>query len=103
MLLYWIGRFLCASACKIFGRWQVIGAENMPAEGGVLMCGLCLAFFAFILVLLTFEADTRSALIATPIWFAILGAAYAWLRGKRASQALMTPAEIEHVEQSQQA
>ena len=30
-------------------------------------------------------------------------AAYAWLRGKRASQALMTPAEIEHVEQSQQA
>ena len=84
-------------------RAELHAASKYRMPGGVLMCGLCLAFFAFILVLLTFEADTRSALIATPIWFAILGAAYAWLRGKRASQALMTPAEIEHVEQSQQA
>ncbi|QIL80060.1 D-serine/D-alanine/glycine transporter [Diaphorobacter sp. HDW4A] len=84
-------------------RAHLHAASKYRMPGGVVMCVLCLAFFAGILVLLTFEADTRSALIATPIWFAILGAAYAWLRGKRASQALMTPVEIEHAEQTHQA
>jgi D-serine/D-alanine/glycine transporter len=35
-------------------------------------------------VLLTLESDTRQALIASPVWFAILGVAY-FLRRKRAS------------------
>lgn len=47
---------------------------KMP--GGILMCVICLAFFAFVIVLLTFEIDTRQALIATPIWFIILAASY---------------------------
>ena len=36
------------------------------------MCYVCLVFFAFILVLLSLEADTRSALVVTPIWFLLL-------------------------------
>ena len=52
--------------------------------GGVIMCWVCLVFFAFVLVLLTLEPDTRQALIASPVWFAILGIAY-FLRRKRAS------------------
>lgn len=44
---------------------------KMP--GGVIMCWVVLAFFVFILVLLTREADTLQALIATPIWFVLLG------------------------------
>ena len=47
---------------------------KMP--GGVFMCFVCLAFFAFVIVLLTFETDTCQALIATPIWFIILGISY---------------------------
>jgi D-serine/D-alanine/glycine transporter len=47
---------------------------KMP--GGILMCYVCLAFFAFVIVLLTLESDTRQALIATPIWFIILGISY---------------------------
>jgi D-serine/D-alanine/glycine transporter len=47
---------------------------KMP--GGIVMCLVCLAFFAFVIVLLTFEKDTRQALIATPIWFIILGFFY---------------------------
>ena len=54
---------------------------KMP--GGVAMCWLCLAIFAGIVVLLTFETDTRQALIATPLWFVLLGGAYAWLRARR--------------------
>ncbi|WP_392559190.1 D-serine/D-alanine/glycine transporter [Orbus mooreae] len=47
---------------------------KMP--GGTFMCIICLAFFAFVLVLLRFETDTLNALIATPIWFYILVVGY---------------------------
>lgn len=47
-------------------------ASLFKMPGGVFMCVVCLAFFAFVIVLLTFETDTRQALIATPIWFIAL-------------------------------
>lgn len=50
---------------------------KMP--GGSLMCAVVLAFFAFILVLLTLEADTRLALIYTPLWFVLLALAYIFI------------------------
>ncbi|WP_313296160.1 D-serine/D-alanine/glycine transporter [Diaphorobacter sp.] len=76
-------------------RSELHAASRYRMPGGVFMCVACLAFFGFVLVLLTFEADTRSALIATPLWFVVLGLAYAWLR-KRAPEAsrLMTPTEL---------
>ena len=52
--------------------------------GGVPMCWACLAFFAFVLTLLALEADTREALIVTPIWFVILGIAYQSVRKNKA-------------------
>ena len=51
---------------------------KMP--GGSAMCWACLVFFAFVLVLLSLEPDTRAALIATPVWFVLLGIGYAWKR-----------------------
>ena len=51
---------------------------KMP--GGVVMCWVCLAFFAFVLALLALEADTREALIVTPLWFVVLGVAYQSVR-----------------------
>jgi len=44
--------------------------------GGIVMCWVVLAFFAFILVLLTLEPDTRIALLYTPIWFILLALTY---------------------------
>ncbi|MCE5314142.1 MAG: lysophospholipid acyltransferase family protein [Armatimonadota bacterium] len=38
-MLFWIGATLSAMICRIFGRWRVIGKENIPREGGVLLCG----------------------------------------------------------------
>lgn len=38
-MLYAIGKFLSASVCKVFGRWEVIGRENIPEKGGVMLCG----------------------------------------------------------------
>ncbi|GAB49358.1 amino acid permease, partial [Mobilicoccus pelagius] len=55
-------------------------AHRMP--GGVVMCWVVLAFFLFVLVLLTQEADTRQALPVTPLWFLLLGAGWVGVRGK---------------------
>jgi D-serine/D-alanine/glycine transporter len=54
--------------------------------GGVFMCWVCLAFFVFVLVLLSLQADTREALIASPVWFVLLGIGYAW-KGRKARMA----------------
>lgn len=43
---------------------------KMP--GGVAMAYVVLVFFAAMLVVLSLEPDTRSALIATPVWFILL-------------------------------
>src|SRR5699024_3933043 len=51
---------------------------KMP--GGVVMCVACLVFFAFVVVLLTLRPDTLKALLAAPVWFALLGIGYAWKR-----------------------
>ncbi len=37
-MLYWIGKILAVLVCRFFGRWQVIGQENIPRTGGVLVC-----------------------------------------------------------------
>lgn len=47
-------------------------ASKFKVPGGAFMCWVVLAFFAFMVVVLTFENDTRSALMVTPIWFVIL-------------------------------
>lgn len=54
-------------------------AFKMPA--GKLMSWVGLMFFAFVLVLLCLQADTRQALMVTPVWFLLL--ACGWLRQKR--------------------
>jgi D-serine/D-alanine/glycine transporter len=47
------------------------------------MCWACLVFFAAVLVLLSLQGDTRQALIASPVWFVLLGAGY-WVRRRAA-------------------
>jgi len=55
--------------------------------GGRFMCYVCLAFFAFILVLLSLEDDTRKALLVTPLWFITLAFIYYFfVRSKRATR-----------------
>ncbi len=55
-------------------------AFKMPL--GKFMCWVCMAFFAFVLVLLTLQEDTRQALMVTPLWFALLGVGW-MLRNRR--------------------
>ena len=50
---------------------------------GKLMCWVCMAFFAFVIVLLTLQEDTRQALTVTPLWFILLGIGW-WLRSRKA-------------------
>ncbi|MDR7341858.1 D-serine/D-alanine/glycine transporter [Pantoea alhagi] len=51
---------------------------------GKLMCWVCMAFFVFVIVLLTLQEDTRQALMVTPLWFAMLGLGW-WLRSRKAA------------------
>lgn len=53
---------------------------KMP--GGEIMAWAGLAFFAFVFVLLLLEADTREALMVTPVWFIILAITYFRTRKK---------------------
>lgn len=51
---------------------------KMP--GGTWTSVLCLAFFAFVMVLLGLRPDTLQALLVTPIWFAFLGLTFKFKR-----------------------
>ncbi|RKW70118.1 amino acid permease [Galactobacter caseinivorans] len=58
---------------------------KMP--GGLFMPYLVMAFFAFLLWAFTRDPDTLAGLIATPIWFALVGIGYLVLRRNPAHQA----------------
>lgn len=48
--------------------------------GGVVMCYVVMAFFVFLIWAFTQKQDTLHALMVTPVWFAVLGIAWAALR-----------------------
>ncbi|MBE8219353.1 D-serine/D-alanine/glycine transporter, partial [Leptospira borgpetersenii serovar Ballum] len=48
-----------------------------------LMCWVCMAFFVFVIALLTLEDDTRQALMVTPLWFVVLGVCWLFIGKKR--------------------
>jgi D-serine/D-alanine/glycine transporter len=77
---------LCAYMAYRRKRPQLHHASKYKMPGGVVMCWVCLAFFAFVIVLLTLQTDTREALLASPVWFLLLGGSYAWKR-RRAARA----------------
>lgn len=60
------------------GRLHQASAFKMP--GGQVMVWVVFAFFAFVLWALTTQPDTLTALLVTPVWFIILGIAWALLR-----------------------
>lgn len=64
---------------------------KMP--GGVVMCWVVLAFFAFVIWGLTQTADTLHALLVTPVWFAVLGVA--WLVVRHRTSHLAREAEFQ--------
>ncbi|WP_226467593.1 D-serine/D-alanine/glycine transporter [Luteimonas panaciterrae] len=64
-------------------RPELHAQSQYKMPGGVFMCWACLAFFAFVLVLLTLKPDTLQALLIAPVWFVLLGIGY-WLKGRKA-------------------
>jgi D-serine/D-alanine/glycine transporter len=65
-------------------RPQLHAVSTYKMPGGVVMCWACLVFFVFVLWLLTLQADTREALLASPVWFVVLAIGYVW-KGRRAA------------------
>jgi D-serine/D-alanine/glycine transporter len=58
---------------------------KMP--GGIAMAWVVFAFFGFLVWALTTQPDTLTALLVTPVWFAVLGVAYAVVRKSPVHQA----------------
>lgn len=77
---------LCAYLAYRRKRPERHAASKFKLPGGEAMCYVVLAFFAFVIVLLTLQPDTRQALLASPVWFLILGVGYLFKR-KRAGGA----------------
>lgn len=75
---------LCSYLVYRRQRPQLHEASIYKMPLGKLMCWVCMAFFACVLVLLTLQDDTRQALMVTPLWFVILGIGY-WLRCRNRS------------------
>ncbi|MGV9803184.1 amino acid permease, partial [Mycobacterium sp. NPDC003449] len=61
-------------------RPQLHEASTFKMPGGVAMCYVVLAFFVFLVWAFTQKSDTLQALLVTPIWFIVLGVAWAVLR-----------------------
>ncbi len=57
-------------------------ASTFKMPLGKFMCWVCMAFFVFVLVLLTLQDDTRQALLMTPLWFVLL--TMGWLLRRKA-------------------
>lgn len=76
---------LCAYMAYRRKRPHLHEASIYKMPGGVFMCWVCLAFFAFVVVLLTLQPDTLQALLASPVWFLLLALGYFW-KGRKAAR-----------------
>jgi len=72
---------LCSYLVYRRKRPQLHATSEYKMPLGIVMCWVCMAFFAFVLVLLTLQDDTRQALMVTPLWFVVLGIGY-WIRNR---------------------
>jgi D-serine/D-alanine/glycine transporter len=68
-------------------RPELHAASPFKMPGGIPMVWVVFAFFGFLVWALTTQPDTLTALLVTPIWFAILGIAYAVVRKSPLHQA----------------
>lgn len=59
-------------------------ASHYKMPMGSVMCWVVLAFFVFVLFLLTLKPDTQQALMVTPLWFIGLGIGYAIVKKRHA-------------------
>jgi D-serine/D-alanine/glycine transporter len=65
-------------------RPHLHAASKYRMPGGIPMVWAVFAFFAFVLWALTTQPDTLVALLVTPVWFIVLGAAWLVLRRRPA-------------------
>ncbi|QOL15187.1 D-serine/D-alanine/glycine transporter [Dickeya dianthicola] len=75
---------LCSYLVYRRNRPQLHQTSSYKMPWGIVMSWVCLAFFAFVVVLLTLQPDTLQALMVTPVWFVVLAIAYQFIRRRRA-------------------
>ena len=81
MLFIFVWSMVLVSYMCFRRRFPQLHAEStykMP--GGVVMCVVVLAFFAFVVWTLSTEAETAAGLVAVPVWLVLLGISWAFVR-----------------------
>lgn len=73
-------------------------ASTFKMPGGIPMCFAIMAFFVFVLWTLTTKDDTLTALMWTPLWFALIGIAYVGIVRRRPAHAQMRADHARKVE-----
>lgn len=79
-------------------RPQDHAVSTFPLPGGRVMPFVVMAFFAFLLWAFTGDPDTLAGMLATPVWFVVIGAGYLLLR-RRPEHAAQREAFRARVEQ----
>ncbi|YCH32181.1 amino acid permease [Erwinia sp. D4-22] len=96
LVIYSWGMILVAYLVYRQHRPDLHQQSTFKMPGGRVMCWLSLLFFLFSLVIMVFDADTRAALCAMPIWFILLAVFWRLTlrrRQARARQAWQTTTE----------
>ncbi|MDQ8705591.1 D-serine/D-alanine/glycine transporter [Streptomyces sp. LHD-70] len=70
-------------------------ASKFKMPGGVAMCYVVFAFFAFLIWAFTQKSDTLQALLVTPVWFLVLAVAWLAMGRSRARRAAAESAAAE--------
>ena len=77
-------------------------ASKYKMPGGIPMVWVVFAFFAFVLWALTTQPDTLTALLVTPVWFILLGAAWFILRRRPSHLARYASFQAELAQEEEQ-
>ena len=81
ILFIFVWSMICCSYLIYLRKYPKRHAESkFKVPGGKPMILLTLLFFVFVLVLLSFEQDTRIVLMITPLWFVLLAGTYVLIR-----------------------
>ena len=78
-------------------------ASKFKMPGGLVMPWVVMAFFAFLLWAFTKDSDTLAGLIATPVWFVLLGIGYLALRNNPAHAKIRAEHDAKVAEEKQAA
>ncbi|GAA2338034.1 amino acid permease [Streptomyces kunmingensis] len=83
----WIVILICQIRYRLKSDRGLLPKSEFRAPGGIWASGFSLAFIAMVIVLMGIDKDARVSLYAAPVWGAVLGVSYFFLRKRNPQSA----------------